>query len=126
VNNKTLESFFAIHDSIRSFSIIGKDGNLIFAKMRDGVKSYAPELSIDLYSARIALHVAMGETENLDHGKVRFSMVVREKIVLLMFPGFGKIFVVSARTDFPFECVEKIGQLIDELAEEFEPFEAAE
>lgn len=120
---RALESIFAFDQRIRTFSIVSKHGKIIFAKMRQGLESFAPKETMNLYSARIALLAAINETEDHDHGKVRFSVVKREKIMIITFPGTFKVYIISATPNFPLDKIEDFGLLMDLLTADLEQLE---
>jgi hypothetical protein len=101
---------------IRFAGIINYRGKLIAGGMVTGKKALEDEKKDEMLFMELALRVKMRSEFNNDLGKVRFSMSLREKIIVMSFPIESDVMMVTMEVDSQFEKIAlEILKLVEKL-----------
>ena len=92
---------FRFDRRIRHFGVISAVGKEILSATRPDLQELDPEEETKKLLKQIMLMKGILEGMNRYHGKIRGAIVMREKIMLIMFDGIDKVHIFSADPDFP-------------------------
>ena len=107
---------FRFDRRIRHFGVISAVGKEILSATRPDLQELDPEEETKKLLKQIMLMKGILEGMNRYHGKIRGAIVMREKIMLIMFDGIDKVHIFSADPDFPLSKVERLGTLLDTVS----------
>ena len=111
---KLCESAKKADSKIRFAGLINSRGRLIAGGMVSSKKALEDEKKDEMLFMELALRVKMRSEFNTELGKVKFSMSLREKLIVMSFPIKNDILMVSMERKTQFE---KIGFSILKLIE---------
>jgi len=105
-----------VDPKIRFAGIINYRGKLIAGGMITGKKALEDEKKDEMLFMELALRVKMRSEFNNDLGKVRFSMSLREKIIVMSFPIESDILMITMEKNARFENISlKILKSVEKL-----------
>ena len=105
-----------IDSKIRFAGVINSRGRLIAGGMVSSKKTLESEKKDEMLFMELALRVKMRSEFNDDLGKVKFSMSLREKLIVMSFPIKNDILMVSMERKTRFEeTASKILKLVEKL-----------
>ena len=105
-----------VDTKIRFAGIINYRGKLIAGGMITGKKALEDEKKDEMLFMELALRVKMRSEFNNDLGKVRFSMSLREKIIVMSFPIESDILMITMEKNARFENISlKILKSVEKL-----------
>jgi hypothetical protein len=105
-----------IDTKIRFAGIINYRGKLIAGGMVSNKKALEDEKKDEMLFMELALRVKMRGEFNNELGKVRFSMSLREKIIVMSFPIESDVMMVTMEIDSQFEKIAlEILKLVEKL-----------
>ena len=110
------KKIFRFDRRIRHFGVISAVGKEILSATRPDLQELDPEEETKKLLKQIMLMKGILEGMNRYHGKIRGAIVMREKIMLIMFDGIDKVHIFSADPDFPLSKVERLGTLLDTVS----------
>ena len=111
---KLCESAKKVDSKIRFAGLINSRGRLIAGGMVSSKKALEDEKKDEMLFMELALRVKMRSEFDTELGKVKFSMSLREKLIVMSFPIKNDILMVSMERKTKFE---KIGFSILKLIE---------
>ena len=111
---KLCESAKKVDSKIRFAGLINSRGRLIAGGMVSSKKALEDEKKDEMLFMELALRVKMRSEFDTELGKVKFSMSLREKLIVMSFPIKNDILMVSMERKTQFE---KIGFSILKLIE---------
>ena len=111
---KLCESAKKADSKIRFAGLINSRGRLIAGGMVSSKKALEDEKKDEMLFMELALRVKMRSEFDTELGKVKFSMSLREKLIVMSFPIKNDILMVSMERKTQFE---KIGFSILKLIE---------
>ena len=113
---KLCESVKKTDSKIRFAGVINSRGRLIAGGMVSSKKTLENEKKDEMLFMELALRVKMRSEFNDDLGKVKFSMSLREKLIVMSFPIKNDILMVSKEKKTRFEeTASKILKLVEKL-----------
>ena len=105
-----------VDTKIRFAGIINYRGKLIAGGMVSNKKALEDEKKDEMLFMELALRVKMRSEFNNDLGKVRFSMSLREKIIVMSFPIESDILMITMEKNARFENISlKILKSVEKL-----------
>jgi hypothetical protein len=110
------EDIFAVHPLIRFAGLANRNGQVLFAKMREGIVSSTPE-SVD----RTGLEnhgryfIETAEQEVKWSGSLEYIVVAYEKYVIVFIPLVEKYVLISLEKSVPAEVYTNISKAIRAL-----------
>ena len=113
---KLCESAKKADSKIRFAGLINSRGRLIAGGMVSSKKALEDEKKDEMLFMELALRVKMRSEFNTELGKVKFSMSLREKLIVMSFPIKNDILMVSMERKTQFEKIAfKILKLVEKL-----------
>ena len=113
---KLCESAKKADSKIRFAGLINSRGRLIAGGMVSSKKALEDEKKDEMLFMELALRVKMRSEFDTELGKVKFSMSLREKLIVMSFPIKNDILMVSMERKTQFEKIAfKILKLIEKL-----------
>jgi len=113
---KLCESAKKADSKIRFAGLINSRGRLIAGGMVSSKKALEDEKKDEMLFMELALRVKMRSEFDTELGKVKFSMSLREKLIVMSFPIKNDILMVSMERKTQFEkIVFKILKLVEKL-----------
>ena len=113
---KVCESAKKADSKIRFAGLINSRGRLIAGGMVSSKKALEDEKKDEMLFMELALRVKMRSEFNDELGKVKFSMSLREKLIVMSFPIKNDILMVSMERKTQFEKIAfKILKLVEKL-----------
>ena len=113
---KLCESAKKADSKIRFAGLINSRGRLIAGGMVSSKKALEDEKKDEMLFMELALRVKMRSEFNSELGKVKFSMSLREKLIVMSFPIKNDILMVSMERKTQFEKIAfKILKLVEKL-----------
>ena len=113
---KLCESAKKADSKIRFAGIINSRGRLIAGGMVSSKKALEDEKKDEMLFMELALRVKMRSEFDTELGKVKFSMSLREKLIVMSFPIKNDILMVSMERKTRFEeTAFKILKLVEKL-----------
>ena len=113
---KLCESAKKADSKIRFAGLINSRGRLIAGGMVSSKKALEDEKKDEMLFMELALRVKMRSEFNDELGKVKFSMSLREKLIVMSFPIKNDILMVSMERKTQFEKIAfKILKLVEKL-----------
>jgi len=92
-----------IDPKMRSARVINNKGRLIAGGMIQGKKALEDSKQDEMLFMELALRVRMRHEFDNEFGKVKFSMSLREKVIIMSFPlTGGNVFLTSGETNLDF------------------------
>ena len=105
-----------VDPKIRFAGIINYRGKLIAGGMVTGKKALEDEKKDEMLFMELALRVKMRSEFDSELGKVKFSLSLREKLIVMSFPIKNDVLLVSMERKTQFEKISfKILKLVDQL-----------
>lgn len=101
-----------MHPSIRSVTIVSKEGILLDTVKRAGVDSLEPPEETEKIARRWALARGMTSAADNFFGNMKTIIVRREKLVEMFFPLPGQNVIISASPEFPLDEVPRLEILL--------------
>lgn len=94
---------------IRFVGVINERGKLLAGGLKEGLKSLEDPKDDEMLFTEVALRARMRKEFDSQLGKVRFSMSLREKVVIMSFPlAENNILYVSANTSIDYGKIPKL------------------
>ena len=113
---KLCESAKKADSKIRFAGLINSRGRLIAGGMVSSKKALEDEKKDEMLFMELALRVKMRSEFDTELGKVKFSMSLREKLIVMSFPIKNDILMVSMERKTQFEKIAfKILKLVEKL-----------
>ena len=113
---KLCESAKKADSKIRFAGLINSRGRLIAGGMVSSKKALEDEKKDEMLFMELALRVKMRSEFDTELGKVKFSMSLREKLIVMSFPIKNDILMVSMERKTKFEKIAfSILKLIEKL-----------
>ncbi len=113
---KVCESAKKADSKIRFAGLINSRGRLIAGGMVSSKKALEDEKKDEMLFMELALRVKMRSEFDTELGKVKFSMSLREKLIVMSFPIKNDILMVSMERKTQFEKIAfKILKLVEKL-----------
>ena len=113
---KLCESAKKADSKIRFAGLINSRGRLIAGGMVSSKKALEDEKKDEMLFMELALRVKMRSEFDTELGKVKFSMSLREKLIVMSFPIKNDILMVSMERKTQFEKIAfSILKLIEKL-----------
>ena len=113
---KLCESAKKVDSKIRFAGLINSRGRLIAGGMVSSKKALEDEKKDEMLFMELALRVKMRSEFDTELGKVKFSMSLREKLIVMSFPIKNDILMVSMERKTQFEKIAfKILKLVEKL-----------
>ena len=113
---KLCESAKKADSKIRFAGIINSRGRLIAGGMVSSKKALEDEKKDEMLFMELALRVKMRSEFDTELGKVKFSMSLREKLIVMSFPIKNDILMVSMERKTQFEKIAfSILKLVEKL-----------
>ena len=113
---KLCESAKRADSKIRFAGLINSRGRLIAGGMVSSKKALEDEKKDEMLFMELALRVKMRSEFDTELGKVKFSMSLREKLIVMSFPIKNDILMVSMERKTQFEKIAfKILKLVEKL-----------
>ena len=95
-----------LDDKIRFAGIINEKGKLVAGGLRSGLKSLEDPKDDEMLFMELALRVKMRQEFDKQLGAVKFSLSMREKVIVMSFPlGNSQVLYVSADRNLDFASV---------------------
>ncbi len=102
--NVVCKKVLDIDDKIRFVGIINEKGKLIAGGLRNGLKSLEDPKDDEMLFMELALRVKMRQEFDKQLGPVKFSLSMREKVLVMSFPlTNSQVLYVSADRTINFE-----------------------
>jgi len=113
---KLCESAKKVDSKIRFAGLINSRGRLIAGGMVSSKKALEDEKKDEMLFMELALRVKMRSEFDTELGKVKFSMSLREKLIVMSFPIKNDVLMVSMERKTQFEKIAfKILKLVEKL-----------
>jgi len=113
---KLCESAKKADSKIRFAGLINSRGRLIAGGMVSSKKTLEDEKKDEMLFMELALRVKMRSEFDTELGKVKFSMSLREKLIVMSFPIKNDVLMVSMERKTQFENVAfEILKLVEKL-----------
>ena len=113
---KLCESAKKADSKIRFAGLINSRGRLIAGGMVSSKKALEDEKKDEMLFMELALRVKMRSEFDTELGKVKFSMSLREKLIVMSFPIKNDILMISMERKTQFEKIAfKILKLVEKL-----------
>ena len=113
---KLCESAKKADSKVRFAGVINSRGRLIAGGMVSSKKALEDEKKDEMLFMELALRVKMRSEFDTELGKVKFSMSLREKLIVMSFPIKNDILMVSMERKTQFEKIAfKILKLVEKL-----------
>ena len=113
---KLCESAKKADSKIRFAGLINSRGRLIAGGMVSSKKALEDEKKDEMLFMELALRVKMRSEFDTELGKVKFSISLREKLIVMSFPIKNDILMVSMERKTQFEKIAfKILKLVEKL-----------
>ena len=113
---KLCESAKKADSKIRFAGIINSRGRLIAGGMVSSKKALEDEKKDEMLFMELALRVKMRSEFDSELGKVKFSLSLREKLIVMSFPIKNDVLLVSMERKTQFEKIAfKILKLVEKL-----------
>jgi len=113
---KLCESAKKADSKIRFAGLINSRGRLIAGGMVSSKKALEDEKKDEMLFMELALRVKLRSEFDTELGKVKFSMSLREKLIVMSFPIKNDILMVSMERKTQFEKIAfKILKLVEKL-----------
>jgi len=113
---KLCESAKKADSKIRFAGLINSRGRLIAGGMVSSKKALEDEKKDEMLFMELALRVKMRSEFDTELGKVKFSMSLREKLIVMSFPIKNDVLMVSMERKTQFEKIAfKILKLVEKL-----------
>ena len=113
---KLCESAKKADSKIRFAGLINSRGRLIAGGMVSSKKALEDEKKDEMLFMELALRVKMRSEFDDELGKVKFSMSLREKLIVMSFPIKNDVLMVSMERKTQFEKIAfKILKLVEKL-----------
>ena len=113
---KLCESAKKADSKVRFAGVINSRGRLIAGGMVSSKKALEDEKKDEMLFMELALRVKMRSEFNDELGKVKFSMSLRDKLIVMSFPIKNDILMVSMERKTQFEKIAfKILKLVEKL-----------
>ena len=104
--NTTCKNVLDLDDKIRFAGIINEKGKLVAGGLRSGLKSLEDPKDDEMLFMELALRVKMRQEFDRQLGPVKFSLSMREKVIVMSFPlGNSQVLYVSADRNLDFASV---------------------
>ncbi|OLC33087.1 MAG: hypothetical protein AUH84_07670 [Thaumarchaeota archaeon 13_1_40CM_4_38_7] len=104
--NATCKNVLDLDDKIRFAGIINEKGKLVAGGLRSGLKSLEDPKDDEMLFMELALRVKMRQEFDKQLGTVKFSLSMREKVIVMSFPlGNSQVLYVSADRNLDFASV---------------------
>ena len=104
--NTTCKNVLELDDKIRFAGIINEKGKLVAGGLRSGLKSLEDPKDDEMLFMELALRVKMRQEFDRQLGPVKFSLSMREKVIVMSFPlGNSQVLYVSADRNLDFASV---------------------
>ena len=104
--NATCKNVLDLDDKIRFAGIINEKGKLVAGGLRSGLKSLEDPKDDEMLFMELALRVKMRQEFDKQLGAVKFSLSMREKVIVMSFPlGNSQVLYVSADRNLDFASV---------------------
>jgi len=103
-----LDEAIGFHPSIRFVVTANKEGKILDAVKRRGIVSLEPTSQMRAIADRFAIAGGLANASDEYFGKPRAIIVLREKLVEMVFPIENRLVIVSATPRFP---IGRIGDL---------------
>ena len=104
--NTTCKKVLDLDDKIRFAGIINEKGKLVAGGLRSGLKSLEDPKDDEMLFMELALRVKMRQEFDKQLGTVKFSLSMREKVIVMSFPlGNSQVLYVSAGRNLDFASV---------------------
>ncbi|MDA4127176.1 MAG: hypothetical protein OK452_08265 [Thaumarchaeota archaeon] len=116
-----LKSILSVDRRIRCVVACDLEGKMRANVLRKGVESLEPEAQTKFFVEQAAIGAGMGHSGDGYHGRIRMVIVVREKLILIVFSLFEGVILVSADPDLPLEKTPGIGERLDMMEEAIFP-----
>ena len=114
--DKLCESAKKADSKVRFAGVINSRGRLIAGGMVSSKKALEDEKKDEMLFMELALRVKMRSEFDTELGKVKFSMSLREKLIVMSFPIKNDILMVSMERKTQFEKIAfKILKLVEKL-----------
>jgi hypothetical protein len=110
-----ISSIFGFHPSIRFVTIVSEDGTLLDSVKRAGLNPLEPPEETHKILERWAQARSMTNSSDQFFGRMKTIIVLREKLVELLFPLTGFMIVVSAHPAFPLDKTHQLESLLIKL-----------
>ena len=113
---KLCESAKKADSKVRFAGVINSRGRLIAGGMVSSKKALEDEKKDEMLFMELALRVKMRSEFDTELGKVKFSLSLREKLIVMSFPIKNDILMVSMERKTQFEKIAfKILKLVEKL-----------
>ena len=104
--NTTCKNVLDLDDKIRFAGIINEKGKLVAGGLRSGLKSLEDPKDDEMLFMELALRVKMRQEFDKQLGTVKFSLSMREKVIVMSLPlGNSQVLYVSADRSLDFASV---------------------
>ena len=104
--NATCKNVLDLDDKIRFAGIINEKGKLVAGGLRSGLKSLEDPKDDEMLFMELALRVKMRQEFDKQLGTDKFSLSMREKVIVMSFPlGNSQVLYVSADRNLDFASV---------------------
>ena len=104
--NTVCKNVLDLDDKIRFAGIINEKGKLVAGGLRSGLKSLEDPKDDEMLFMELALRVRMRQEFDKQLGPVKFSLSMREKVIVMSFPlGNSQVLYVSADRNLDFNSV---------------------
>jgi len=104
--NAACKNVLELDDKIRFAGIINEKGKLVAGGLRSGLKSLEDPKDDEMLFMELALRVKMRQEFDKQLGAVKFSLSMREKVIVMSFPlGNSQVLYVSADRNLDFASV---------------------
>ena len=117
-SRRELDSLLAVDRRIRFVVLCDLEGRTKLATVRKGVVPMEPQARTKLILAQAAIGNDMARSHNGYHGPVRMVVILREKLMLILFSIFDGFLLVTAEPDLPLEKAADLGRKLDLMGAE--------
>ncbi len=116
VLKRRLASMLRFDPAIRYVMLIGEDDKPLSSVSRRSDKSaLEPPGQGNLVLRRFAIARGMASTSDSFYGPARFVILLREKLIEIVYLSAANMILVGADPDFPLEKVKRLAKVLDKV-----------